>query len=378
MEHIGLDLHKQSSQFCILTEDKELLELQIRTHATVRPTHTSRYKHHIHRQKRVISEILFESDQSPTDLPCSCNRETDPSTENPSAVGQNTATAKWRQKPIAERREKVMSKPGRRVEEDSADIEPEQLSLEYPALSACYGAALQGVDMLSERAGRPCLRVLSTPAVDKTVVDPGATAVVRGFNLHGKTRVDGRGRQQLEKLCRYIARPPIAQQRLYVLQDGRVRYDMKRVWKNGTKAIVLSPLDLIARLCALVPPPYFHLTRFHGLLAPNSRFRTERVPQREQLPGPAQQLQLFDDNESSTQDKPATGARLPWAWLLKRVFKVDITICLKCSGSLQVIERVTKPDAIAKRLAQAGMAPMPPPKPLPVVSGQLALRFDFD
>jgi len=31
MEHIGLDLHKQSSQFCILTEDKELLELRIRT-----------------------------------------------------------------------------------------------------------------------------------------------------------------------------------------------------------------------------------------------------------------------------------------------------------------------------------------------------------
>lgn len=31
MEHIGLDLHKQSSQFCILTEDRKLLELRIRT-----------------------------------------------------------------------------------------------------------------------------------------------------------------------------------------------------------------------------------------------------------------------------------------------------------------------------------------------------------
>jgi hypothetical protein len=103
-------------------------------------------------------------------------------------------------------------------------------------------------------------KALRSPPLDNTVVDPGATAVVRGFNLHGKTRVDGGDRQQLEKLCQYIARPPIAQQRLHILDDGRVRYDMKRVFKDGTKAIVLSPLDFIARLCALVPPAYFHLT----------------------------------------------------------------------------------------------------------------------
>jgi hypothetical protein len=167
---------------------------------------------------------------------------------------------------IAERSEKVMRKHGRWVDDDSAEMKPEQLSLQYPALSQCYGASVRGVELLSERAGRPCMRLLSTPPMDKTEVDPGATAVVRGFNLHGKTRVDGCDRLALQKLCRYIARPPIAQDRLHILQDGRVRYDMKRTWKDGTKAIVLSPLDFIARLCALVPPPYFHLTRFHGLL----------------------------------------------------------------------------------------------------------------
>ena len=199
---------------------------------------------------------------------------------------------------------------------------------------------------------------------------------MQGFNLHGKTRVDGCDRLALQKLCRYIARPPIAQDRLHILQDGRVRYDMKRIFKDGTKAIVLSPLDFIARLCALVPPPYFHLTRFHGLLAPNSKLRAEVVPQPEQLPSPAQQLQLFDANESGTQDKPSTAARLAWAWLLKRVFKVDITVCPRCSGSLKVTELVIKRDEIAKRLAQQGLGPMPPPKPLPKVPGQLALQFD--
>jgi hypothetical protein len=32
---------------------------------------------------------------------------------------------------------------------------------------------------------------------------------------------------------------------------------------------VLDPLDFIARLAALVPPPRVHLTRFHGAFAAN-------------------------------------------------------------------------------------------------------------
>ena len=257
-------------------------------------------------------------------------------------------------------------------------MQPEQLSLEYPALSACYGASVRGVQLLSERAGQPCMRLLSTPPEYKTEAEPGAVAIVRGFNLHGKTTVDGRDRLRLEKLCRYIRRPPIAQDRLHILKDSRVRYDMKRVFKDGTKAIVLSPLDFIARLCALVPSEYFHLTRFHGVLAPNSKLRKEIVPQRDEIPGPVQQLQLFDDNQSGTQDKPTTAARLPWARLLKRVFRIDITVCPRCQGSLRVVELVLKRDEIAKHLARAGLGPMPPPVPLPKVPGQLASRFDSD
>ena len=37
--------------------------------------------------------------------------------------------------------------------------------------------------------------------------------------------------------------------------------------------MVFEPLDFIARLAALVPKPRFHLTRFHGVFAPNSAHR---------------------------------------------------------------------------------------------------------
>jgi hypothetical protein len=41
---------------------------------------------------------------------------------------------------------------------------------------------------------------------------------------------------------------------------------------------VLEPLDVIARLAALVPRPRLHLTRFHGLIAANFKHRNRIVP----------------------------------------------------------------------------------------------------
>jgi len=282
---------------------------------------------------------------------------------------------------IAAKCEKVMRKHGRWVDQDNTDSEQDQLSLEHPALATCYQASVSGVEILSERAGRPCLRLLTDPPAITTVKEPGAMAMVRGFSVHGIRSVDGKDRDALEKLCRYIARPPIAQERLHLLDDGRIRYDLKHVWKDGTKAIVLSPLDFIARLCALVPPPYFHLTRFHGLLAPNSALRAEVVPKLDAQAKQPEQLELFDVNDPNAEktepsSKPHTGGRLPWAWLLKRVFKVEITVCPKCQGSLKIIELVTDSATIAKRLAEAGLGPMPPQKPPPPIKGQLALKFD--
>jgi hypothetical protein len=63
------------------------------------------------------------------------------------------------------------------------------------------------------------------------------------------------------KLCRYLARPPIATERLTGLEDGRVRYELKKAWRDGTRAVLLQPLDLIARVVAMIPPPGFNMTR---------------------------------------------------------------------------------------------------------------------
>jgi hypothetical protein len=48
--------------------------------------------------------------------------------------------------------------------------------------------------------------------------------------------------------------------------------------RDGTTHIVLEPLDLMARLAALVPTPRMHLTRYHGVFAPHSQYRAAVTP----------------------------------------------------------------------------------------------------
>ena len=97
---------------------------------------------------------------------------------------------------------------------------------------------------------------------------------INGFNLHADTVIEAADRERLERLCRYIQRPTLAQDRLEELDDGRFYYRFKRVWKNGTRGIFFEGPDLLERLVALIPPPRKHQLRYHGVYAPNSRFQT--------------------------------------------------------------------------------------------------------
>jgi hypothetical protein len=60
---------------------------------------------------------------------------------------------------------------------------------------------------------------------------------------------------------------PLAQDRLELRADGRLELTLKNVWKDGTRAVVLEPDDLLVRLCAAVPAPRMHLLRYFGVLS---------------------------------------------------------------------------------------------------------------
>ena len=96
---------------------------------------------------------------------------------------------------------------------------------------------------------------------------------VAGFSLHAGVAAKADQREKLERLCRYISRPAVAEKRLSLTPSGNVRYQLKTPYRDGTTHVIFEPLDFVARLVALVPKPRVNLTRFHGVFAPNSRHR---------------------------------------------------------------------------------------------------------
>jgi hypothetical protein len=93
---------------------------------------------------------------------------------------------------------------------------------------------------------------------------------VAGVSQHAAVTVPARDRHRLERLCRYVARPAVASERLARLEDGLLIYRLKRRWRDGTAAFVFAPEEFVGRMAALVPPPRFHPLRFAGVLAPRA------------------------------------------------------------------------------------------------------------
>ena len=175
--------------------------------------------------------------------------------------------------------------------------------------------------------------------------DHHGAAQAGGFSLHAGIDIAPGQRQKLERLCRYVSRPPVAVDRMALTSSGQVRYTLKTPYRDGTTHIVLEPLDLMARLAALVPPPRMHLTRYHGVFAPHSKLRSAVTPAGR---GKGSKRQC----EEGT-DKPATPRHVAmnWAKRLKRVFGIDIEACARCGGKLKVIASIEEPEVIAKILA---------------------------
>jgi len=225
------------------------------------------------------------------------------------------------------------------------DIEPNSSLDHLQAASINYRIAI------GPHAGRKALTLYSVPPLEEASSNP-LLARRSGFSLHAATVCEAWQRSRLERLCRYITRPPIATKRLSVDDRGRVVYRCKHPFRDGSTHIVLEPLDFIARLAALVPRPRVNLTRFHGVFAPNFKHRDRIVPQRTQ--------------RTVDGDKPL--APMSWMQRLKRVFAIDIETCPECGGKLRVIVCIEDPPLIAKilghvqrREALIGNTPRSPP-----------------
>ena len=208
---------------------------------------------------------------------------------------------------------------------------------------------------MGPQQGRKVFTLQTLPVCSDDPLTPRAGNVA-GFSLHAGVTARAHERAKLERLCRYIARPAVSTQRLSLTRNGQVRYELKTPYRNGTTHVIFEPLDFISRLVALIPKPRINLTRFHGVFAPNSRYRAMVTPSSR---GKGRKSKAANDKQDQT---PAERhAAMTWAQRLKRVFNIDIEVCSKCGGAVKVITCTEDPVVIRKiltHLKEKTTAPM--------------------
>lgn len=305
---------------------------------------------------------------------------------------------------VATRIARLLERRGLGPDADPSDADP--LTEEEPLLAELYGAPVTSRIATGRRAGQPVIRV--GDCIDPDVVpelDGERCANVSGVSLHANVAVPARDRKRLERLCRYVARPPVATERLSRMADGRLLYRLKHRWRDGTTHVVFEPGELVEKLAALVPPPRFHLVRYHGVLGPCASQRSRVVPGGELLPGggatdarkrTGQAVPGHEDGErvgsrsgqadvgrlgprsgseatpsrrgeplpgvdnagrpgargegapeaqATVAEPPTRPQRLAWADLLRRVFAVDVLECPRCGARTRLLAAIHPPDA---------------------------------
>ncbi len=201
-----------------------------------------------------------------------------------------------------------------------------------------------------------------------------------GFDLDASHVVPTGARARLERLCRYVLRPPVVSERLRLCDDGQVLWRLARPWRDGTTHVRFDPCDFLGRLAVLVPRPFVSVAavfqewrRPHprtprldslcslagGVLGARSAWRRAIVPA---AAGVAREAPV------ATPDPPADAGTTPrrrqWAELMRRSFGFDVLACDRCGGRLRLIALIYQADVLARILTHLGVpAALPTPRP---------------
>jgi len=256
---------------------------------------------------------------------------------------------------------------------DDATGPADRLAEESPVLAGIVGASVQGRVALGPRAGAR-VRRLGDECDTAAVTSRGARqAHLDGFDLHANVWVSANDRAELERLCRYVLRPPFAQERLRLRRDGRVAIELKTAWHDGTRELVFEPLEFLERLAATTPRPETNLLICHGVLAPRARWRERVVAYGPMAPEPTASTAPLAAGPAGAGVKPTTPRTWTWAALMHRAFAIDVLACPHCGGRLRLIATLHDPAVIRKILTHLGIAPSgPSPGPAPPESGAAA------
>jgi hypothetical protein len=203
----------------------------------------------------------------------------------------------------------------------------------------------------------------------------GAVDHAGGWSVDASVTIPDWDRHGLERLVRYCARPPLAQERLGRIDDQHLLYRLRKPTLDGRTELILTPLELLDRLAHLVTPPRIHKHRYCGVLAPNAKLRRAIIASA----GPAaatllvlqqaRQKMALPKAESATSGQTArplsaddrefrtAAGRIAahcWALLLARIFECLPLLCPHCGEPMRIIAFVLEPPVIQRILAHIG------------------------
>ncbi|MGH8252059.1 MAG: transposase [Steroidobacteraceae bacterium] len=204
-----------------------------------------------------------------------------------------------------------------------------------------------------------------------------------GFSLHAGVVIEAENRAGLERLLRYCARPAFPSERL--TWDGpeqSVRYTLAKPLPSGATELTLTPLELLDRLAALIPPPRRHRHHYFGVFAPHARLRARATACAGQ-PVAAIAPVIAPHSGSSLPAATRCRASRHWARLLARIYEVRPLACPRCHGEMRLIAFLTEPNSIRTILAHLGEPTTPPPlapraRAPPTLEAGVAFEFAFD
>jgi len=274
-------------------------------------------------------------------------------------------------------------------------------SAECSALEACAQGSL-GLGNLVKKRGRQRTghQDADGGGFEQRAVN-GSVGANHGYSLYAGNAIDADDKDARGRLLRYCLRAPLSLERLSIASDGNVIYQVKATRHGNETQRVMTPMQFMSRLVALIPPPYHPLLRYFGVFGPHSAWRKAVVPevapatehkQNSAKPSAAPTSKPRSSNlaATSSQTSPPDLAiastllaapekvlqqaahnrggqprfsqvrRIDWATLLKRVHSVDALAC-PCGGRLKFVELITEPTTAREVLANMGLPTELPP-----------------
>jgi hypothetical protein len=169
-----------------------------------------------------------------------------------------------------------------------------------------------------------------------------------GFSVHNRVRVEPEDQAAVERLARYIMRPPISLERMAWDGAGEVNYRRKRGHESsglGEREVEqFDPAEFLARVIMHIPEPRRHLVRYYGWYSNASRGKRRKAETESGEVGVADTGP--DSRSARAEARDARALRRSWAQLIKRIYEVDPLVCPSCGTEMKVIAVITEHDVV--------------------------------